>query len=232
MTMQIQAGTYTVAAGDRGVYETEAGALMFSCECWLDEETSITARQCLVAKDGTLMEKTIVGLKEAFGWDGSDPLWLMDQETLPNFDIVVDFEDYKGVSRPVVKYINPIGTGGGIKKGDRSAIAAKFGAKFRAVATVATSAAPRAPARPAVAAPPAAAKAPAPVPPVAPRPVPAGAGMTMQDAWARVLELAGNDRDKATANWRRETEKIGKPQSEMSNQDWATVVAGCDDIPY
>jgi hypothetical protein len=228
MTIQITAGTYTVAAGDRSVYETDGGALMFACDCWLDEQTSITARQCLVSKDGNLMEKTIDNLKEALGWDGSDPCWLQDVATLPNFDIVVDFEEYKGKHRPVVKFINPIG-GGGVQKGDRTAILAKFGAKFRAVATVsrpAPVAAPRAPVAPPVP------KAPVSAPPVAPPAAPQGAGMTMQEAWARVLEVAGNDRDKATANWRRETEKIGKPQSEMSNQDWATVVAGCDDIPY
>lgn len=229
MAMQIVPGTYTVAAGDRSVYETEAGALMFACDCWLDEETSITARQCLVSKDGTLMETTIGNLKEALGWDGADPLWLMDAPQLPNFDIVVENEEYKGKSRPVVKFINAIGRSG-LQKSDRTAIASKFGAKFRAVATVAKAAAP-APRAP-VAAPAAPKAPPVPAAPVAPPPAPAGAGLTMQEAWTRVLEVAGNDRNKATANWRREVEKIGKPQSEMTPTDWATVVAGCDDIPY
>ncbi len=223
------------ARTDKGVvYETEGGALMAAFDFTVDEQTSIIGRFCLASKAGEVQQGTMRSLREAFGWDGADPFWLADTDLSDReVEIVVDLEkDQNGEDRPRVRWLNAPGKGHGMPEaGDRKAILAKYGAKFRALAGGTT-------VRPAVAAPaprpaPAAAKAP-------PAPArPAGQAATIQEAWEAFCKAAGDKSEQEINDmWFRAVQELtGKRQDQCQPEDWDMVKAGAADwingqLPY
>lgn len=234
-----QPGRYTVTAPERSVYESKGGALVFSAKCLLEDGCTITAYQTLVLKDGTLSEMGITTLREVFGWDGHDPMWLQDEDLggMP-FDITVEPDtDQKGQPTVRVTWINPVGAGGGtLQKGDRKAILAKFGAKFRALAGGGAPAAarpvPPAPAvKPRPVPPPLAPiSAPKPPPAASPSPNPAVAGATMEDAWRELCCAPGapKDHDALASRWQTLVAEVcgeNRPATGLTPADWANVKA-------
>ena len=229
-TMLPTVGTHTAHAGERSVYESQSGALMLALRCEVDPNTAIVSHQCLMQKDGTPNQRTLDTLRQVFGWDGTDPFWLVDTDlSAVEFDIVVEPDSYEGKNTVRVAWINPKGSshGGPLKSGDRTTILAKYGAKFRAVAgpqPVARAAAPK-PQSPA--APPAPRPAaPAPRPPQPPN-VPV-AGASMEDAWKAFCNAPGapaNDQDTLTAKWYALVADLGggRPQAELTREDWGRI---------
>lgn len=239
-----QPGRYTVTAPERTVYESKGGALVFAAKCLINEQTAITAYQALVQKDGTLGERTIKTLREIFGWDGVDPMWLQDTDLgAVQFDITVEEElDDQGKPRARVTWMDPVGraNGGGLPKGDRNAILAKYGAKFRAVAG----------GKP-MASRPAAPKVQPALPPAAPKPTPAPAapsqpplapvaGATLEAAWNALCAAPGApaDRNLLVVKWHALVAEVAgdRPQDALTPEDWAKIAAAAetawDNIPY
>ena len=141
--INLAAGTYHARAISAGMYETKNGALMVGVQWLLDNEAhnTITSRDCIISKAGVVMEKKIAQIREwAPGWDGtidgSD--WFADH--FPEFDVNVVVERrvdaYDNQEKPEIAFINPIDrvAPGTIPAGDANALAAKFGAKLRALA--------------------------------------------------------------------------------------------------
>jgi len=227
-------GTHVATASERSVYESQGGALVFAARCQCDDGAAITAYQTLVRKDGTISEKTVATMRDIFHWDGRDPMWLQDAAGLDRipFEIVVE-PDVDQQSRPTVKvaWMNPVGGGRNMQKGDRASISSKYGAKFRAIAATA-------PARPTVAA---AASVPVPVAAVAPpphrrvdecpdelKPVAVAAGPTKADAWNAYCASPHTHQEPETraADWFRLVDTIGngKPEEAFVASDWAKVI--------
>jgi hypothetical protein len=146
----------------------------------------ITAIRTIVSKEGAVQMNEVEKLKEIFGVDGTlDSIFgLMDADQgEKRFEIDVQDEEYNGKVSRKVKWINPIGGGGGGMKmpepADRRSVLTKYGSKFRALA----GGAPVKPATPAPA---------TPKPPVTPPkpkapPVPqTGPTSTMEECLGRV----------------------------------------------
>jgi hypothetical protein len=124
-----------VTAGQRGISETENGALQLAVECLVPDGSRITAFLYLVGKAGAINEKTVANLKAATRWDGVNIPWLIEAEW-PAFQITVGAEEYQGKTKNKVQWLNPNNSTGGaeIVTGDMKSIVAKYGAMFRAVA--------------------------------------------------------------------------------------------------
>src|SRR3974377_2364839 len=111
-----------------------------------------------VKADGTIQTKTTDTLKAVYGWDGADPFWLMDNSEDGAPMRAVDFEIVggpetgdKGGQYFKSQWLNPLG--GGSKTpmaADRRSVLAKYGNKFKALASSATTGQLPAPARPPV----------------------------------------------------------------------------------
>ena len=218
--MQMENGTYaakpvSAAEGGASVYESQGGALMLAIRFALEGGGQITARVCLVNKDGALNTKNIERCREWSGWDGSDPYWFMETD-LSGIDVelVVENEEYEGKTFPSVKWINKPGSGGGKAlpdAADRKAVLAKYGAKFRAVAGGVAPVKPVAPAAPAPAAPPI-------------RKPAAATAATQATAWAKFQAKFGNLKDNARDElWFTFVDATGMDQADMTPAGWAQV---------
>lgn len=157
----------------------------------------------IVMKNGSPNEKSIEKLRDAYGWDGSDPTWLQDTDLSSiQVQITTDWEDdQNGVPKIRMKWIYPAGRDTAIKKADESTkrgIREQFGAKFRALSG-GTSATPPVPPR---TAPPAAAPAPIapPAPPTPPKP-PTVAPSTYEKAFEAFVKAYQGDAAKRDDQW-------------------------------
>lgn len=223
-------GTYP-ARTDKGViYETDGGALMAAFDCRIDEQTSIVARMCMFSKSGDAQQGTIRSLREAFGWDGTDPFWFQDTDlSQMDIEIVVEMETGQdGVERPRVRWINRPGGGHGMPEpGDRRAILAKYGARFRALAGGSAVKPQSSPTT----------SAPRQAPPTAPKTAPPVASggparhvkpASLQEAWDAVCQSPAASmvpEDKLTAAWFDILARlVKKDQAECSPEDWGLVV--------
>jgi hypothetical protein len=221
--MQLENGTYQARplAGEwASVYETEGGALMLAMKFQLADGQLISAWVCLAGgqdskNPGMVLENAVKSLREWSGWDGADPTWFMEVDLSGvDVDLVIENEVWQGKASPKVKWINKPGSGGGAKlpETDRRAIAAKYGAKFRALA----GGVPPKP-RPAgqMAPPPSA-------PPTRPAPAPAKPVATQASAWAKLNTLGAGTAD-LEALWFRFVDATGMDQAEMTLEGWAQV---------
>lgn len=249
------AGTYPAnLTGQIVIYLAGTGALCAALPVqlgsgewpWSGKHTMV-----LVKSDGTLMTNNNDTLKEVFGWDGIDPFWLMYEDpenpdagprdlTLVLFSVVGEHEEYTpdgGEPRMSfkIKWLNSANRGSKMPEAaDRKSILAKFGAKFRAVASVSKPA--PAPVKPAEAKPaetvkpasgPAAKKKSA--PPVS-KPAATAGGLaptaTMEEAWdAMVKKNQGKSEDELGEQWYALMEKLfpGKEASDLSIQNWGAL---------
>ena len=107
----------------------------------------------LVKSDGTVQTKTTETLKAVFGWDGTDPFWLMDSSVDNGPMRAIEFEIVGGPETGdrggqyfKSQWLNPLGGGGGgggfgpktPVAADRQSVLARYGSKFKALASSAT----------------------------------------------------------------------------------------------
>lgn len=214
MAMPNRPGRFRATVLDRGVSETGSNNLLtFIIRFLLTQESTpngdwqdieiegmeITAYVYLEKKDGSINDRAVEDLKKALGWPGDNPFWLEGRgdppntgpEQLPDCQVTLDWEEYKGKRSIRVQWINPYDSeGGGIQHSTddvRKRVLNRLGPKLRAMAGGTPAAKPaanptgNAPARTPPAAP--ATPPPAAAPPTAP-PAAKPARSTSNDAWA------------------------------------------------
>ena len=118
----------------------------------LDENFQIIGYHYIEKRDGTPNEATIRQLKAALGWDGVDFDWFHNTDLrAKTVQITCEESEYNGKSSIKVIWLaeeNDDG-GGGVKKGNTSALKAKLGAALRSLSG-APAPAPKPPPPPAV----------------------------------------------------------------------------------
>jgi hypothetical protein len=234
----IQPGTYNACATQAAVYENNNGTLVLCLDLDIRSDPPVRLKgfQSLTTKDGALNSRCIASLRECFPeWDGADPFWFEDAVIAGReLSVVVEDEvsDRDGKTYSKVAWINPPGgRGGGAMpaSGNRAAILAKYGSRFRALAG-------GVPAKPA-ASPAAAAPAPTPQGPApveddgAPEPgdEPEGGARTsdMQESWRAFCEACPH-KDRPTINkawWATLKDTVpGKQQGDFTPEDWGRVM--------
>ena len=235
----ITPGTYNACATQAAVYENDKGTLVLclDLEVHSDPAARLKGFQSLTQRDGALNSRCIASLRECFPeWDGADPFWFEDADIAGReLSVVVEDEvsERDGKTYSKVAWINPLGgRGGGAMpaSGNRAAILAKYGARFRALAG-------GVPARPAAAptpkpAPETAAPEPAPVEddgaPV-PGEEPEGGARTadMQECWRAFCEACPyKDRQAVTKAWWATLKDTvpGRQQGDFTAEDWGRVM--------
>lgn len=228
--MQIEDGTYAARPTAASITESKAGNLMAVIRFKINDGPDLTFYSVLAKADGTINTRNVDDLKRWSCWDGCDPYWLMEND-LTGIDVEIVVENGPSITDPSktwpsIKWVNPPGsTGGGAmpEAADRQTVAAKWGAKFRALAGGAPAA--RKPAATAPAATPPPLYRPAPkVPPAAPQ-----AGSTQASAWAKLNKAAGNlPQDKKEELWFGFVDETGMDQADMTPAGWAQVEAAIE----
>jgi len=137
--------------GQLVIYEASTGSLCGAVPCVVaappaNEGFTFKHTMVLVKADGTIQTKATATLQAVFGWDGVDPFWLMDCSLdggvmrEAEFEIVGGPETGdKGGQYFKSQWLNPLG--GGMKTplaADRRSVLAKYGGKFHALASSAT----------------------------------------------------------------------------------------------
>ena len=223
--------------GQLVIYEASTGSLCAAVPCVMTE-TGFTFKHTmvLVKADGTIQTKTTDTLKAVFGWDGLDPFWLMDQSGDGGALRAIEFEIVggpdtgdKGGLYFKSQWLNPLG--GGLKTptaANRESVLARYGNKFKALASTATSATtvPSVPVnQPATSAPkiPTVPKAPPSRPPQS-----APQGATMEEAWAALNQNnPGKDAAFIEKLWFDTLTKLfpNKSNSDLKLHEWARLKA-------
>ncbi len=232
-------GTHPARALAAAVYENDNQTLVLclQVETLSDPPARLRAYQSLTTKDGAINTRCIANLRSAFpGWDGTDPFWFETADLgAYEVDIVVEHEDGRdGNTYAKVAWINPRGGRGAAlpKSGDRNAILAKYGSRFRALAGGAAAPAPKPPPPPA----PPAADPPADAPEDAPPQAEPPRTAEMQDCWRKLCEKnPGKDRAALTQIWWQVIKSVGgeKPQGDFTAEDWGRVLTAVeDDLPF
>jgi hypothetical protein len=235
-------GTFSGQPTKLVITEKESGAVMVEIPCRIlnegFERDTITARQCLISKDGSISDVALRMMREVFGANSLDEIVaLQSRESFDDIfvELVIDEEEYDNKRRLTVKYLNP--PGGGLSKPvDAEAFKRKWGPKFRAVLGGAP-VAPRAVA-PKAQAP---ASAPAPGAPTAPArkapPMPKKkiVDSSMDECWE--LFVAANPElsdDKLTEAWVALVAKVFPDRDNLTASEWGRVKADIkeESIPY
>jgi hypothetical protein len=186
---------------------------------------------CLVQKDGTLSERGFRDVQAIFGWSEWDwSKWDQDPEVFAGAAVQAVVETVQGEKSEFssIRYVNPPGGGQRLEKANAKGLAARYGAKTRALfggsppVTTSGPAAPRLPAPP------------APKPP--PPPPSQASTSTMEECWGVFckrndgkpeLELYGLWADRVLA-------ETGKTQNDCGPEDWGKLMESLttDDLPY
>ncbi len=201
----------------------------------------------LVNAEGVVSTKVVEGICAWSKWDGTDPFWWTDTanvDAIGMVEVTLTTQTWQGKTYQNIEWVNEPGhsakhSGGKItESGDKAAIMAKYGAKFKAAfggkpKTVPTAKKPTPAAAPKPA--PAAKPVHAPTRP-APKPAPAKAadcpypdGMDgANKAWDEFnAENPGATQADLTERWFAAIDKYsdGKDQADMTGRQWAQVAA-------
>jgi len=213
---------------------------------WQDIEAEgmeITAYCYLIKRDGSLNDFQIKALREAFGWDGQDFFWLED-ESLPDCQVVIEAETYQGKDRLKVQFINAYDSEGGgtVEKSTddiRRRVKTQYGAKLRAMAGGKSAAKPAAKSTETTASPkPTAPSAPPPrkSPPAAPASDAGAPPMTTEDCWtqfATAATEAGITDDQIQAQWFAALNEVcGHEDIDRATPDQLAEIAGKSGVPF
>lgn len=178
------------ATGAASVYENAKESLIVCLE--VDVQGEMLRHYATIAtKDNGINTRTVEHLKAMFGWDGLDPFWFADHGAdYAEREVEATIELKQGNTETFanVKYLDPPGGQSGASQmpaaGNRAALLAKYGSKFRAIAGGTPAA--KAPAQAALPL----AKGPPPKPPTIKSLVnPSDQGA----CWARYCELGGTE---------------------------------------
>lgn len=225
---KMEPGTYEGTTTAASIYEAPSGAVM--CNMLVDFGNGINLRGgvCLVQKDGTMSERgfkdvsAILGFQGGWDWDiwGNDPEFFAGHLVSA---VIETINNEKGEFSSI-KFLNP--PAGSLQKADAKGLAAKYGAKTRAMLG----------GIPAPAAKPAALKAPAaPKPPPAPAPTAAPVRKsTMEDSWECFTKAnEGKSELELYPLWNELIQKAtGKGQNDCDPADWGKVMAELDNLPF
>lgn len=225
----IAAGTYAARPTQAAVYENTNGTLVLclDLEVRAEQPARLKGYQSLTTKDGALNTRCLESLRQCFpDWDGADPFWFEDADlTSYELSVVVEDEvsDRDGKTYNKVAWINPPGGRGGAAmpaSGNRSAILAKYGARFRALAGGTPAKAPAPKAAPEADAPPAEG-------PAEPEPEGGPRVSDMAACWRKFAE-ACPQKDRPSLNkawWAVLKETVpGKQQGDFAPEDWGRVL--------
>lgn len=220
VSVKVEAGTYQCKTTGATVEEFPSGAVM----CRIGIDLGLMGWICLIQRDGTLSERgfrdaqAILGIPGAWDW----ALWEREPSEWAGHDVeaVVTVEQGEKGEFSSVKYLNPPG-GAGMAKADAKGLAAKYGAKTRALfGGDPTTAKPK--------------PKPTPTPPKAPPPPtpkpPSGLTSTMELCWERWLELGGNGEPES---WYGVVKDLtGKNQNDCTPEDWGKMFGNIDGLPF
>ena len=118
------------------IYEAASGAVM--CSMVVDVGGfHMKGGICLIQKDGTLSERGFRDVQMIFGWSEWDwSKWDQEPEAFAGAGVQVVIETVqgdRGGEFSSIKYVNPPGGGQRLEKANARALAAKYGAKTRAL---------------------------------------------------------------------------------------------------
>lgn len=209
----------------------------------------------LVNAEGAVNTKVIEGICAWSKWDGSDPFWWTDAanvDAIGMVEVTLKTSNYQGKTYQNVEWVNELGhsakhSGGKItESGDKAAIMAKYGAKFKAAFGGKPKAVPTAK-KPAPAAAPKAAPV-AKAPPAKTRPAPKASPAKAEAAYPDGMDGANKVWDEfSLANesmpqaelqerWFAAIDRHsdGKDQQDMTGEQWALVAADLadGDMPF
>ena len=200
--------------GAASVYENDKGSLVACIEIMVEGEALRYFAAIATAENG-ISTRTVENLKAMFGWDGLDPFWFVDHGADyadKEVEATIELKQGRTATFANIKYLDPPGgqSGGAAmpSAGNRAALLAKYGSKFRAIAGGA----------PAPAAKPAAPKA----PPAKPPTCAAIAKISNQMAcWNKFNEAGGNE-----GEWFAMLEKVnpGTDQGDYTPTQWGKVM--------
>jgi len=220
------------------ITEKESGAVMVEIPFKIlnegFERDTITGRQCLISKDGSISDIALRLMREVFAANSLDEIVaLQDRESFDDVfvELVLEEEEYDNKRRLAVKYINP--PGGGLSKPvDADAFKRKWGPKFRAAMGGTSVAAGTKPPAPRSAAP----KAP-PAPPTrkAPPAPKKKVESSLDECWE--LFVASNpelSEDKLTEKWTKTLQTLFPGRDDLDPAEWASVkdAIESDSIPF
>jgi len=227
---KMEPGTYQCKTTQATIYEAPSGAVM----CRIGLDLGLTGGICLIQKDGTMSERgfkdaaAILGIPMPWDW----ALWEREPSEWAGHDVDAVIETVQGEKGEFssVKYLNPPGGGSAaMPKADAKTLAAKYGAKTRALfggvpaATVAGM-------KPASQLPPPARRP----PPPAPAPKPAGPVSTVEAVWAAFCEAhPGQPEDVLFPSWDEAVRgATGKAQADVTPEEWGAMLATFDNLQF
>lgn len=132
----IEAGKHSGTLVEASILEATSGAVMFQARVDI-EGTVLRGGICLIQKDGTLSERGFKDVQQILGWTAWD--WAAfdrEPETFAGHAVECVVETVEGERGAFssIKYLNPPGGGGErLAKADAKGLAAKYGAKTRAL---------------------------------------------------------------------------------------------------
>ena len=131
----IEEGTYEGLTVGASIYEAPSGAVM--CSMVVDVSGAhLKGGICLVQKDGTLSERGFKDVQSIFGWSDWDwSKWDQEPEAFAGAAVQAVVETVQGERGEFssIKYINPPGGGQRLEKANAKGLAAKYGARTRAL---------------------------------------------------------------------------------------------------
>jgi hypothetical protein len=222
----LQPGRYPArATGQSSVYENAKGSLCLAMEIEI-EGGFYKYITTLATEANGINTRSIDTLKQCFGWDGVDFFWFVEQpDAYSDREISATVEHSQGDKRTFVNvaFIDPPGGGGQFPAaGNKQALMAKYGARFRAASGGTPSAPPK------------------PKPPAAPpvkRPDLNGTPSNQVAVWGKFREAhQGKDDDAISAAWFEFIEKHhpGVDQGDLTHQQWGHLfdILNSDEIPF
>lgn len=135
MAVTVQPGTYEGVTVAASIYEAPSGAVM--CSMVVDVCGShLKGGICLIQKDGTLSERGFKDVQTIFGWSEWDwSKWDQEPEAFSGAAVQAVVETLQGEKSDFssIKYVNPPGGAQRLEKANVKSLAAKYGAKTRAL---------------------------------------------------------------------------------------------------
>ena len=225
MSVTVQPGTYEAVTVGATIYEAPSGAVM--CNVMVDINGShLKGGICLVQKDGTLSERGFKDVQAIFGWSEWDwSKWDQDPDAFAGAAVQAVVETVQGDRGEFssIKYVNPPGGGQRLEKANAKTLAAKYGAKTRALfggstplTTGRTTTAPSRPPAPPAAKPP---------PPTLPTAEAAVEPATMEECWEQFCEVNKSKTELELYDlWPKFVKEVtGKTQMDVTPQGWGKI---------